>query len=364
VTYIANPKVKQLKWGNIHDITEMSSLVTFFKLVRKAFSFAIIRSAQRFNVANRAKKYLGPDAEYFEPAPRAIGSLSLEPPKKYPHLEKGFRSVRERRLLALRKDAPTLDESKPAEISAPTSLSITESDDSLVREVSSKLLVTKTVQIEERSNKAEAVDVSSDKEIASSRTLPKLTSLDLSDPADIWEVDKVPPGRLSLNMLQDIMLNKLADEEYWTPKAIAEKHSIKEEYAESLLKYLKHIKIIVSPGLMKNMEYVGRNNPTFQAAKHIVYFVDVNLRTEADKEFDGTFLPSDELEPDVRKVLNFPSQLVNVSGNVDIERRIKRPAPLRIKPLNQAPQPSELNRQLNSPQKRLNPPKVSDDKVT
>jgi Fe-S cluster biosynthesis and repair protein YggX len=312
---------------------------TFFKLVGKALRMAVNRPIQRFNIFNRAKKYLGPDAEYFMPAPRAIGALSQAKPSQYPHLEgkSSFKSIKQKRLNAIAErnqklltneanNNQNLSESNENLVQETTkSFSETKNDDKLVINVSNKLPVIKTVTRLETSSTPPEQLAEQDKP---HRPLPKSTNLQLSDPAVIWCVDKVPPGRLDLSKFQELMINRLADENYWTPKQIAETYNIKEEYAEGLIKYYKQIRIIISPRIAQNLDYVARNDPAYQATKHIIYHVDKSLRSDFDKQCDATFLPTDKLDPEIRALLD--------AGAVQPRRQqaIARPVPLRIRSIN------------------------------
>lgn len=269
------------------------SLSTFVKLVVKAFKFTVSRPLQRFNIENRAVKYLGPDAAKYSPAPRAIGpisGLSLRELPRYP----GFKSVSGKR-----------------------------ADDHLVIEASNKLTVIKTE--------------STPKQIeAGNRPLPKSTDLQLQDLSAIWETTRVPPGRLNLNMLQEIMINKLADPN-WTSKAIAEEYNIREEYAEKLIGHLRQFRIRISPRVARNLQLVGMDNPAYQAAKHLIYHVDNSLRSDIDRKFDSMYSPSDNLPDDVREVIDSPGslQLEQQKQLASARRmRLERPAPLRIAPSN------------------------------
>lgn len=301
----------------------------------KIFKYTLIRPLMRFNVENRSKKYLGPDAKKFMPAPRAIGSMSLNGPSQYPHLEggRGFLSLKQKRLKALESPentdgtglVPTDNRDRITDLAANRSYSRTEADDNLVREASINLEVKKLIKlspapmselhsnrlaIESRENANDInLPATSDSRSKPHRPLPTAVNLPLQDVAYMWHVDKVPPGRLSLVKLQELMINKLADEEYWTPKMISEKYDINEEYAEKVTSHLKHIRIVVSPKQAKNLDLVGRQNPQFQATKHVIYYVDPALRSEEDRQFDATFLPDKEDLPEsVKNVLETPTQ--------------------------------------------------------
>lgn len=321
------------------------SLSTFIKLVGKAFRFTVNRPLQRFNIYNRSKKYLGPDAKKFMPAPRAIGALSQNnwKPSQYPHLESGYKSIKQRRLDAVNKqkhlELPS--ESSSESGNQPKSYSENRLDDDLIIGASNKLEVTKTVVKINPSDKkvqqlSESSNVCTENSVKKQRVLPHSTNLQLSDLASIWAVEKVPKGRLDLNMLQEIMINKLGDDAYWTPKMITEKYNIKESYAESLFKYLKQIRIVVSPRMSKALDYVGRNDPNYQAAKHLIYFVDKRLRTNEDKKYDSMYLPGEQLDEEIRELIDTPSEIAKIGEtNIERQRRTKRPAPLRIAPINQ-----------------------------
>lgn len=356
------------------------SLRTFIKLCAQALRFTIKRPIQRFNVQNRSKKYLGPDAELFMPAPRAIGRMYLNQgkPIQYPHLEagKGFKSVRARRLEAIEKKndsgggggepmqsivPPITPPIVDPNVFMPRSFSRTEKDDSLVREAANKLEVTKKVirlEINEGRDRKMVEIEEGEKEIGNtdgeivaqegSRPLPKCTNLDLADPADIWIAKKTPPGRINLDMLQEMMINKLADDQYWTPKVVADRYQIKEEYAESLLKYLKQIRVIVSPRVARALDYTGLNNPAYQATKHIVYHVDKSLRNDIDKQFDNMYLPTDQPGEEIKSLIE-PSSIIELEpGNreaklVGAKPKVKKtPKPLQISPLNR-PKTKELD---------------------
>lgn len=335
------------------------SLNTFIKLVGKAFRFTVNRPMQRFNIYNRSKKYLGPDAKKFMPAPRAIGALSQNnwKPSQYPHLESGYKSIKQKRLDAVnrQKQLELPLESTSESGNVPKSYSENKLDDHLIIDASNKLEVTKTViKIEPPDKQVQQLPESDTGDnIKLQRPLPKSTNLQLSDLASIWAVEKVPRGRLDLNMLQEIMINKLGDDAYWTPKMIAEKYNIKESYAESLFKYLKQIRIVVSPRMSKALDYVGRNDPSYQAAKHLIYFVDKRLRTNLDKKYDSMYSPGEQLDEEVRELIDSPNEIAKATGsNLERQKRIARPAPLRIAPINQ-PVHKEPERRI----KRLESPK-------
>lgn len=257
------------------------------RIVLGFFKFTIARPLQRFNIENRMLKYLGPDSKYFKPSPRAGD-------KYYQQLEK-----------------PQLG------------------DDKFVIAASNKLEVTKTV-----------VKVDSD-QIPSTRPLPTSTRLQLQDIRSIWVADKIPPGRLSLDMLQEIMLNKLADENYWTPDRVAERYQIKSEYAENLLNHLKQIRIVISPHMKKLLDYTAKDDPVYQQAKHLVYIVDKDLRNDIDKQYDKMFLPEDELNEEVRSLIEpAPSHKQLDSAMSAYSRLVKKVEPLRLEPLNK-PEPKE-----------------------
>lgn len=290
------------------------SLSTFLKLVNKAFKFAVMRPIQRFNIYNRARNYLGPDAKYFRPAPRAIGSSMVQ---------------------------------TEALVSSPKSFSATEEDDILIKQTSNKIEVKKLL--------VSPPAIGGDNKVGPLRPLPKLTKLDRRDPADIWNVDKTPPGRLSLHMLQELMLNKLGDDKHWTPKMLAERYKIREEYAESLVKYLKQVRIVVSPRTAMFLDYVGRENPTYQAAKHIVYHVDKSLRNDVDKMYDKMYLPTDQIDKEIREMVTQDDGLVPTQQFDEIakvRRLVKRPAPLRLSPVN-APEQKPSQRIKSNEAKRL-----------
>lgn len=320
------------------------TLGTFLKLVNKAVKFSVHRPLQRFNVYNRAKKYLGPDAKYFRPAPRAIGPMSeLSKPIQYPHLTGG------------NKSAGKLSSTDPVAL-LPKSFSETEQDDCFVRETADKLDVKKTTVI--INNTAQPDD-----KLVQKRPLPQLTKIDRRDPAIIWETDKAPPGRLSLHMFTEMMLNQLGDEQFWTPKAVAEHYKIREEYAASLIKYLKQIRIVISPRMSKLLDYTARENASYQAAKHLVYHVDKSLRDKYDKQFDNMFLPTDELDEEVRSLLDQGSlvpEQQQFNELAKVQRVIKRPAPLRLKPEN-APRELSSHRLEVREQKKLAAAKRSSD---
>lgn len=335
------------------------SLNTFIKLVGKAFRFTVNRPMQRFNIYNRSKKYLGPDAKKFMPAPRAIGALSQNnwKPSQYPHLESGYKSIKQKRLDAVnrQKQLELPLESTSESGNVPKSYSENKLDDHLIIDASNKLEVTKTViKIEPPDKQVQQLPESDTGDnIKLQRPLPKSTNLQLSDLASIWAVEKVPRGRLDLNMLQEIMINKLGDDAYWTPKMIAEKYNIKESYAESLFKYLKQIRIVVSPRMSKALDYVGRNDPSYQATKHLIYFVDKRLRTNLDKKYDSMYSPGEQLDEEVRELIDSPNEIAKATGsNLERQKRIARPAPLRIAPINQ-PVHKESERRI----KRLESPK-------
>lgn len=319
------------------------SLSTFIKLVGKAFRYSVNRPIQRFNVYNRSKKHLGPDAKYFKPAPRAIGPMSqTSSPIQYPHLTDGSRHLEEI--------------SREPVASLPKSFSETEQDDSLVKEATPKLDVKKTVvmvgNIDESTNEA-----------APKRSMPKLTNLGRRDPADIWEIDKTPPGRLSLHMFQELMLNRLGEGEEFTPKIIAERYKIREEYAESLIKYLKQVRIVVSPRMGKLLDYVGKDNPAYLSTKHLVYHVDKSLRTDNDKIYDKMYLPTDKLEPEIRELIDQGGIIPATQqfGEVaKVQRLIKRPAPLRLAPVN-VPKEQSSQKSAVQQQRRLSSAKHSSD---
>lgn len=324
------------------------SLKGFIKLAGKAIRFTLYRPIQRFNVSNRAKKYLGPDAKAFMPAPRAIGSLVEQggKPSQYPHLEsKGFLSVRQRRLQALSRDEDRKQLEDPKSNTTKSLPSKAREENNLVIEAATKLSIIKTVTklnlrelettLESNRARDEETTALQDPKKQFDRPMPKLTQLQIS-PTNIWETEKVPPGRISLNMLQELMLNKLADDEYWTTQVIAERYNIKEEYAEKLIKYLKQIKFVIPPRVAYTLDYIARDDPIYQATKDLIYYVDPALRSERDRMFDATFLPEDDLDENVRRLIGFDSldkpkpKLVMV-----------RPEPLRIEPMNKQ-KPAQL----------------------
>lgn len=311
------------------------SLSTFIKLVGKAFRFTVNRPIQRFNVYNRAKKYLGPDAKYFKPAPRAIGPMSQNTkPLQYPHLTGGSRP------------SEKIDSGQLRSLPKP-SFSETEEDDSVVTENTPKLDVKKTTTVVNNNENALT------SEGAQKRSLPTLTNLDRRDPADIWITDKVPPGRLSLNMFQEMMLNKIGEGDALTPKIIAERYKIREEYAESLVKYLKQIRIVVSPRMAMYIDYVGRTNEEYQATKHLIYYVDKSLRDKNDKLYDKMYLPSDEIDPKIRELLDRDDEIAPVQQFNEVarvQRLVKRPEPLRVGPINKPQQ--ESGQKLEVPERR------------
>lgn len=326
---------------------------TFFKLVGKAIRFSISRPIQRFNIYNRSKKYLGGDAKYFMPAPRAIGALSQSSISQYPHLEGSspFKSVKQRRMEAIARrnqrlleGTTAIEESakglSPKTNSSVRSFSETKQDDKVVIETSNKLPVIKTVTIVENPKRADAA--ASDNEVSARppRPLPTSTNLQLSDPAVIWRVDKVPPGRLDLDKLQQLMINKLADDAYWTPKQLSETYNISEKYAANITEYFKQIRIIISPGIANKLDYVARNDPRYQACKDIIYYVDPSLRTPLERQYDDTFLPTDELDPEVRRVLQGSQR--QMTPDPRLTGLIKRPKPLRFEPENRPTRTSQI----------------------
>lgn len=295
-----------------------------FNILNKALKSATKRPLQRFNIYNRSKKYIGEESQNFFPAPRAIGPLTKIGPSQYPHLEAGrgggFKSVKQRRveaiaarndrLLQITEEQRSLDRDNEGV----RSYSEIRHDDRLVIEGSNKLPVIKTVErIKPKLSPSAAAalieqgpsDSTTTTSVAkSSRPLPKLTNLDLRDPASIWHVDKVPPGRLDLNKLQELLLNKMGNADHWTPKLISEAYNIKEEYAENLITYLKQIRVVVSPRVAKVLDYVNRANDEYNQTKHIVYVIDKSLRDELDRSMDDTFLPEDELDESIRELLD------------------------------------------------------------
>lgn len=300
----------------------------FTSLIGKMFRYTFVRPLQRFNVEARSKKFLGPDARKFMPAPRAIGPMSVKgkKPIQYPHLESGasvFKSVQQKRLQAMARNKE-LDagDNHLTKSSSEQQVKMSAREKKLndfVIDASNRLQVNKTVvtakprqlssnnderfiKLESESSNNKLAEISQQNKPA--RPLPKLSSLPMSNPADIWSVDKTPPGRLSLIQLEEMMINKLSDNEgYWTPEKVAEKYNIKKEYAQTLFKYMKHLKIYVSPRIAHLMDYTNRDNPTYLATKDIIFIVDNSLRDECDRQFDKTFLPSDQLPEEVGRVL-------------------------------------------------------------
>lgn len=342
-------------------------LSTFVKLVGKALRYSLIRPLQRYNVVNRSKKYLGPEAPKFAPAPRAIGAMSqLSKPPQYPHIQAstgGFLSMRQRRLQAIERSGslPAPDErEKPKELQdllqqkpKPT-YSQSENDDVLVREAAQALAVTKTVidlkrlmiQDEDESSSSRpepevAPSETGNELVTTKRPLPTSTNLPLQDISVIWETTRVPRGRISLMQLQELLINKLADENYWTPERVSEQYGIKLDYAATILQYYKQIRIIMPPRVYKALEYTQHNDPVFQATKDLVYEVDVSMRNELDKKCDETFLPTDQLSEEIMTVLNRKPVL---PGTVEEEKMLKEkdkprtithPGPLPVKALNE-----------------------------
>lgn len=332
----------------------------FYKLVVKALKYTIARPIQRFHIEGRAKKYLGEESKYFMPAPRAIGSLSKQGISQYPHLENTgkFKSVAQRRQEAIASRNQKLLEASTTTTTTAKSISLVEAndstttlpqksfseikqDDDLVIEASmNRLPVIRTMPLLDKPPEAlasgeEGKDIQL---VKSHRPLPKLVNLDLSDPASIWQVDKVPLGRLDLNKLQELMINKLADDEgHWTSKKISDVYNIKEEYAENIISYLKQIRIIISPHIKTCLDQTASNDPRYQATKDIIYVVDYTLRNETHRKFDETFLPTDQLEPEVQKVLEggkVAEQLKPASKYMQPDIRLtklyKRPEPLKL----------------------------------
>lgn len=300
----------------LYSYTEMS-LSTFIKLLNKAIKFAIARPIQRYNIENRSKKYLGPDAKNFMPAPRAIGAMSqIDKPVQYPHLQSGFKSMRQKRLEASKSMGTSMVPSETEKINSilTKSFSETELDDDLVIKAASRLAVNKSVKIiEDKSEYAALLKDSSESDMTAlgepkkGRPLPTSVNLPLQDPASIWEIKKTPPGRLNLNMLQELMIHKLSDGEYWTSQRLAEHYNIREDYAEKLTKYVKQIRMIIPPTVAKNLDYLNRDNEAYKATKDIIYYVDNSLRTEYDRKYDDTFDPeNDQLDESVKKVLAPP----------------------------------------------------------
>lgn len=295
----------------------------------KALRFGVARPIQRFNIESRAKKHLGEDAKYFKPAPRAIGPLTKLGPSQYAHLEGGgFKSIKQKRLEAIQSRNQRLlesDQSRPQIESSSQksfrdrvnaiakSFSETRRDDELIIESLPRLPAIKTsLLMNTRENhtpslgdkdKADETNKQIETAKKTHRPLPKSTNLDLRDPTHIWVTDNVPPGRLDLNNLQEIMLNKLSDTNYWTPEKISERYNIKAEYAEKLTKYLSQVRVVLSPRMAKCLDYTARTDPVYQATKDIIYFVDKSLRTELDKKYDAMYLPTDELDPEIRDLI-------------------------------------------------------------
>lgn len=347
----------------------MQEIKTVIKLIGKAFRFTLQRPIQRYNVANRAKKYLGPEAKHFMPAPRAIGSLADRggKPSQYPHLEgKGFFSLRQRRLESLNRDREqdsllvNSTDSRLKELSGGTE----KSDYNLIIEASNKLSIIKTVtkldldelKLTLDSNKSPedemhttALDDPNRETNQINRPLPKLTNVQNTDPQHIWSTDKVPPGKISLNMLQELMLNKLADDEYWTGERIAERYNIKEVYAENLTKYLTQIKFVLSPRVAHLLDYIARDDPLYKATKDKIYYVDPHLRTKEDRKYDDTFLDEDDIGDDLRRLIGFKT--LDKSPPKFI---MQKPEPLRIDPMNKSKQEQvelELKKKLQSPER-------------
>lgn len=349
-----------------------NAFTTFFKLVRKAFRYATIRPLQRFNVENRSKKYLGPEAKYFKPAPRAIGAMSRlsGKPPQYPHLsEGGFISLRQKRLQAMQNDT-LLPSQTDSDLVVPIrkSFSKFESDDSLIRGNANRLNVLKSViritapgkldippsQPSSLSNN----ELSDETHLTKpSRPLPKLTSLQMDDPTFIWQVDHVPPGRLSLSSFQEMMLNKMADKDYWTPDRLSERYNIKLQYASLLTQYVNPMKVIIPPRIKFALDYVCHKDPVYQATKDIIYEVDTSLRSELDKKYDSMFLPEDELDEKVRQVIGpikrpqiEKSEHVKVKSVEQSQETARQPEPLRIQPLNTVRKTKRLKGVHNTPE--------------
>lgn len=305
----------------------------------KFFKFVVMKPIQRFNIENRAVKYLGPESKYFKPAPRAIGA-SIERGYKgieYPHLEetRGFKNVHQRdrqRIVGTDNDSTTTENIDPG--------------DQFVRDTSNRLEVTKTIV---------KVDEPVKDQKTSNRPLPHSMNLGLEDPSAIWVVDKVPHGRLDLGKLQELMLNKLGQNDYWTPERVAEQYNIKPEHAESLMKYVKQIRIIVSPRMKKLMDYTGQNDPIYQSAKHLVYIVDKSLRNDVDKQYDDMYLPSDKLDEEVKSIIE-PRDKKLQPAIWTYQMLVKKIEPLKIKPVNRI-EPTEqklLSEDKNENIKHLN----------
>lgn len=321
-------------------------LPNFLKIVIKGLKFTISRPLQRFNIENRAVKYLGPESKKWTPSPRAIGpisGLSLKELPRYDHLSPGYKSIAQKRRTAIESKKLTDVDHVPKL----KSYSEDEKDDNLVIKASNELDVIKTItRIEPAPKQIEPGEKSDgtpgDSQAKSShRPLPKATDLPLQDLASIWEVQRTPPGRLNLNMLQEIMINKLADDKFWTPKVIADRYNIREEYAEKLIGHMKQIRICVSPLMAKNLDLAGLHDPQYNAAKHLIYHVDKSIRSERDRKYDSMFLPTDDLPDSVREVLDPPATQLTVEEGKSIQeakrKRLERPQPLRIAPINEAP---------------------------
>lgn len=304
------------------------------RLVTKIFKYTFIRPIKRFDANIRMLKYLGPESKFFQPAPRAIGSLHDTGGKglPYPHPKsgRGFKAVQQRRLEAL-ASKQTSSNSEQISLKPPDD----SVDNKFVIDASNRLEVTKATVNLNHSTESRLLEEDSTGE-RTSRPLPKSTILELQDSRSIWVVDKVPPGRLDLNKLQELMLNKLADGEYWTPERLAERYKIKAEYAESLTKYLKQVRIIVSPRMKKLLDYVGKNDAAYEAGKHLVFIEDKSLRDDIDKQYDKMFLPEDDLTEDVKSLLegsnSLPHQLDSATSTYT--RLARKPEPLRLTPLN------------------------------
>lgn len=341
---------------------------TFINLVGKLFRATTKKPLQRFNIIERSKKYIGQDSQHFFPAPRAIGSLSQIGPSQYPHLEcrDGFKSISERRLKALeirkRQLLEAENNSDKKLLEMPKSFSETRKDDELVIDAISRLPAIKQIIRIDHPKRTRHKQITGGKDLVAaekiSRPLPKSTNLDLSDHSSVWAVNKVPPGRLDLNKLQELMLNSLADPNYWTPKQIAETYNIKEEYAKNLLTYLRQIRFLVSPRMKYLMDYTNRNNELYQATRDVVYKTDKRLRSELDRSVDETFEITDDLDPNIRDLIEF-GRVQKIDAPLKdpaTKYRLKKPEPLRVKSLNQPQNVKQQQQQFSQPPKQLNQP--------
>lgn len=316
----------------------LSRLIGF---VGKILRSLTVKPMQRYNVYNRALKYLGPDAKRFFPAPRAIGNPDGIKSLPYPHL-----SAKGRRGLAQKKPALFgLFNNNKSQL-----LQESQSKNEFVVDASNKLEVTKTVVVNPQPMPTsqssepveELVDIqkgpSSALELAKKkRPLPRSTIMQRDDARVIWDCDKAPPGRLTLNDLQELMVNKLADAEHWTPKVLADRYNIKEEYADQLLNSIKQIRIVISPRLSVLMDYVGRDDQVYQATKNTIYIVDNRLRSDTDKIYDKMFLPDEKLAPEVDQLIDPPTDpqqlqiLTRTSAMFD--SLVRKPEPLKLEPV-------------------------------